>query len=150
MNIQLYNGEQVSTYEEDIRMLLHVCMDHNFSDAVPETFYDEKLESLKRYLSEGKAYFFAAEEAGRLRGILWACAINTITGPKFHVLYFAVYPESQGTGIGMALLRAAEAKAAEMGITKMELLVSADNTRVVHFYEKCSYNPIRLVLEKNI
>ena len=60
--------------------------------------------------------------------------------PSAHLEAIAVSEEAQGTGVGQALLTAAENEAKANGAKTMTLHVFAVNTRARGFYEKSGYD----------
>lgn len=150
MEIRLLSAEQVTEYWLPLYRLMECCMEASFSDPVPTGFIAGKLNDLREYLWENRAYLFAALDEGDMRGFLWACELASPFGRKFHVLYFAVLPEAQGQGFGGKLLCAAESKARELGIPRMELIVSIQNASAVGFYHSQRYEEERVILKKQL
>ena len=62
-------------------------------------------------------------------------------GHRGAVYYLGVDPEARRGGVGRALVRAAEAWCAARGAPKVNLLVRAENTGVLAFYESLGYLP---------
>jgi ribosomal protein S18 acetylase RimI-like enzyme len=60
--------------------------------------------------------------------------------PSAHLEAIAVCEDAQGTGVGQALLAAAEAEARAKGAKTISLHVFAVNTRARDFYEKSGYD----------
>jgi ribosomal protein S18 acetylase RimI-like enzyme len=60
--------------------------------------------------------------------------------PSAHLEAIAVGEDAQGTGVGQALLAAAEAEARAKGAKTITLHVFAVNTRARDFYEKSGYD----------
>ena len=58
-------------------------------------------------------------------------------GPVAHLGRLAVLPAARGTGLGAALVRAVEARAAERGLAVVYL---AAQTHAVQFYERLGYS----------
>ena len=58
-------------------------------------------------------------------------------GPVGHLGRLAVRPETRGTGLGVTLVRAIEARAAERGL---HLVVLAAQTHALGFYERLGYS----------
>ena len=85
-----------------------------------------------------------------------AIAAAVMVGEDGHrgwVYYLAALPERQGSGLGRAIMQAAEAWLTARGIWKVQLLVREENTAVRGFYEHLGYvkNPtvvFQKVLEK--
>ncbi|GJE41652.1 GNAT family acetyltransferase [Methylobacterium soli] len=72
-------------------------------------------------------------------------------GHRDWVYYVAVDPAHQGTGLGAAVMEAAEGWLRRRGIWKVQLLVRADNAATRHFYEHRGYQDTRtLCLQKII
>jgi ribosomal protein S18 acetylase RimI-like enzyme len=60
-------------------------------------------------------------------------------GHRGWVYYLATLPERQGSGLGRAMMQAAEAWLTARGIWKVNLLVRDDNAAVRGFYERLGY-----------
>ena len=60
-------------------------------------------------------------------------------GHRGWVYYVATLPELRGQGIGRQIMAAAEVWLQQRGVWKVQLLVRADNTAVVEFYEHLGY-----------
>ena len=82
-----------------------------------------------------------AERAGRVV----ASAMVGEDGHRGWVHYVAADPGAQGTGLGRAMMAAAEAWLAARGVWKVQLLVREDNGRVREFYERLGYRDTRSV-----
>ncbi|MGY2050182.1 GNAT family acetyltransferase [Methylobacterium sp. JK268] len=63
-------------------------------------------------------------------------------GHRGWMYYVAVSPDLQASGIGRAIVQAAEIWLAARGIWKVQLLVRADNARAVGFYERLGYRDV--------
>jgi ribosomal protein S18 acetylase RimI-like enzyme len=64
-------------------------------------------------------------------------------GHRGWVYYVAALPERQGSGLGRAMMMAAEAWLKARGVWKVQLLVRADNARARGFYEGLGYKDTR-------
>ncbi len=60
-------------------------------------------------------------------------------GHRGWVYYLAALPERQGSGLGRAIMEAAEAWLAARGIWKVQLLIREENEAVRGFYEHLGY-----------
>ena len=60
----------------------------------------------------------------------------------FGILDIAVDPRFQGLGVGVVLMRAAEAIARERGFREMALTVRTDNHRAINFYEHLEWKKV--------
>lgn len=63
----------------------------------------------------------------------------SIHGERGHFGMLSVAPVAQGTGLGKALIEAAEAFCAERGCTEMDLEVASPRTELPPFYRKYGY-----------
>jgi ribosomal protein S18 acetylase RimI-like enzyme len=64
------------------------------------------------------------------------------------VAYMAVEPKWQGTGVGRALLAAAEEEARRRGLPFMALMVTEENEPALRLYERAGYRTERQLLCK--
>ena len=88
---------------------------------------------------------------GRDAGAIVATAMVGHDGHRGWVYYVAVDPEWQGTGLGSAIMEAAERWLRNRGVWKMQLLVREDNLAVRRFYEHLGYRDTRTTcLQKSI
>lgn len=92
---------------------------------------------------------FSQQLRGRLSlglGVLMGCTQHSAptgakhTGRSFGVLAIGVEPESQGMGIGRALMNHLESVALKGGFTRMHLTVSAENKKAIRFYESLGWS----------
>lgn len=72
-------------------------------------------------------------------GALLGTAMVGHDGHRGWVYYLAVAPGARGTGLGRALMTAAEEWVAERGIPKLMLMVRSGNTAVLGFYGALGY-----------
>jgi ribosomal protein S18 acetylase RimI-like enzyme len=61
-------------------------------------------------------------------------------GHRGWVYYVGVDPDCQGKGFGRAIMQAAEDWLRAQGVSKLQLLVRSDNTKVQAFYETLGYD----------
>jgi GNAT superfamily N-acetyltransferase len=73
-----------------------------------------------------------AEEDGQLVGLLSL----TVAGGESTVVFLSVYPEHQGTGVGSALLKAADEFSAERGLPFLRAAVTNDDIPLLYFYQR--------------
>lgn len=90
---------------------------------------------LARALEGPSSTVLVAVRGGRLLGTV----MTGHDGYRGWVYYLAVQPDDRGNGIGRDLMSAAEAWLHEQGIPKLQLMVRADNTAVIEFYEQLGY-----------
>ena len=70
---------------------------------------------------------------------LLATAMVGDDGHRAWVYYLAVTPTKQGQGLGRQLMQACEEWASGRGVAKLQLMVRADNSAAVAFYERLGY-----------
>lgn len=101
---------------------------------------------------EGRDYHaFVAESGGRRAGfvLLLEDLPDEITGmPQAFVVFMAVVPEFRRSGVGTALLTAAEEHARARGLPYVTLMVSEDNAEARSFYQRAGYITERRLLCK--
>lgn len=66
-------------------------------------------------------------------------AMAGFDGHRGWVYYLAVSPDHRGQGIGRALMRETERRLVDLGCTKLNLQVRADNPQAVDFYRQLGY-----------
>jgi len=77
-----------------------------------------------------------AEVDGELAGLL-ALAIDR---GELTVVLLSVYPDHQGTGVGGALLTAADAFAAKRGLSFMRVATTNDDIPLIYFYQRHGFS----------
>ena len=77
-----------------------------------------------------------AEVNGELTGLL-AMAIDR---GELAVVLLSVYPDHQGTGVGSALLTAADEFAAKRGLNFMRVATTNDDIRLIYFYQRHGFS----------
>lgn len=97
--------------------------------------WNDPLSDLTRALDGPTSTVLAAVDGADLLGTVMV----GYDGHRGWVYYLAVRPDSQGRGLGRALMAAAEAWLDERGVPKIQFMVRADNTAVVTFYEHLGY-----------
>lgn len=71
-------------------------------------------------------------------------------GHRGWAYYVSVLPERQGTGLGRAIMSAAETWLAKRGVWKLNLLVREGNLPVERFYEHLGYRDTRAICYQKI
>ncbi len=99
-------------------------------------------ESIRRELSSGQADFLAAESDGEIIGSI----LCTSDGRKLWINRLCVLPTWQRKGLAGELLREAERKADERGLTVIACLIHEDNAPSREFFAKKGYELDRDVL----
>lgn len=83
--------------------------------------------------------FYVVEHEGQVQGFYRA---SRHEGRASHVAYlgtFAVTPEARGTGLAKAIIDQAVARLHAEGVTRVELMLEADNLRAFNFYKKLGF-----------
>ena len=95
----------------------------------------------------GRAVVLVAERGGRVVGMVTAqLVVSTAEGaPSAWVEDAVVEAAERGRGVGRALLEAIEARAAELGATRLQLLADRENAPALGFYARIGWAPTRLV-----
>lgn len=73
-----------------------------------------------------------AETDGELVGLM----STTVFGGEITVVLTSVYPEYQGTGVGAALIDAANDLAVERGLPSVRVAVTNDDVPLLYFYQR--------------
>ena len=111
------------------------------SDPAPERAPDSYLSRLGLQRPEGGEFTLGAWQLGQLVGA-GSCERDPRTKLRHigHVIGMMVRRETQGAGIGRALLAAcvAEARAAD-GLVMLTLTVTTGNAAAVHLYERAGF-----------
>lgn len=151
MEIRQLCENDVDVYRMELKSLLISCYDATHAFAVSEQFCKEKLEGLRRYLQNGKAYLFGAVDGeDHLVGFTWNYEYLAGLERRYHCAYIAVSPQAAGQGIGHALITAAERKARELGIQYVDLAVGTENGKACSFYKRLGFEPERLYMKKKV
>ncbi len=93
-------------------------------------------EDYTQRIADGRVWL--AEIGGEIAGVL-----VVETGPNFLLIYsIAVDPDFQGKGLGLALLRQAEALAAEMRLNEVRLYTNSRMEANIRLYLKAGFRRI--------
>jgi ribosomal protein S18 acetylase RimI-like enzyme len=83
---------------------------------------------------------------GRCGDKLVATALVGHDGHRGWVYYVAVDPDAQGSGLGRAIMSAAEDWLRAHGVLKVQLMVRPDNSKVQAFYEALGYGEQKRII----
>lgn len=97
--------------------------------------WNDPQKDIARKLEVQPELFLVAVDAGELVGTVMA----GYDGHRGWIYYLAVSPAQRGTGVGRALMAAAEARLRELGCPKINLQIRAENEAVRAFYERLGY-----------
>jgi ribosomal protein S18 acetylase RimI-like enzyme len=90
---------------------------------------------IERKLADSPELFLVADEDGAITGSVMA----GYDGHRGWINYLAVHPSRQGSGLGRALMHAAEERLAALGCAKINLQVREGNEVARAFYEAIGY-----------
>jgi ribosomal protein S18 acetylase RimI-like enzyme len=76
---------------------------------------------------------------GRKDGTMVASVMVGHDGHRGTVYYVSVDPNCQGEGLGREIMAAAEDWLKSQGVWKLNLMVRADNSKVIDFYQALGY-----------
>ena len=148
--IKLLNSEDVKRYWKTLKKLLIYCREIGSAVVLPDSYYENKLNSLIEYIEKNKAYLFVVQDNDSVVGFLWACEIERDVGRVFHIVHFAVFEEHQSKGYGKMLIETAEMQAESLGILQLELNVSALNHKAIGFYKKNAFFDDHITMIKRL
>ena len=107
-----------------------------------EPHYREVLADPQRHIIDsGGEILFAIDEND---GVVGACALAKLGDGRFELCKMAVDRQQQGGGIGTALMRAAIARARELGATELVLETSSKLAPAIKLYEKFGFRHVPL------
>ncbi|MHB1166270.1 MAG: GNAT family acetyltransferase [Candidatus Nanopelagicales bacterium] len=98
--------------------------------------WNDPRKDIARKLVDSPWGLLVAERAGAIIGAVMA----GYDGHRGSVNYLAVAGQARGTGIGTALMDAAEAVLRERGCPKINLQVRPENSDVIAFYARRGYS----------
>ena len=110
----------------------------------------------ERLTKPAEAWTLCAEWGGQVVGLVyfyvreWPPHPMFVPGRFLLVDNLAVLEAHRARGIGTALMRAVEAKAAELGIEDIRLSVWEENTRAAAFYAKLGYQTMLRTMVKRL
>lgn len=97
--------------------------------------WNDPYEDISRKRTMNDGLFLVTEQDGTVVGTVMA----GFDGHRGWIYYLAVHPESQGHGIGKALMEEAERLLAERGCPKINLQIRTGNHDVLSFYRHLGY-----------
>lgn len=150
MIIKLLDENDVEDYKNEIFELIKNCFDLTYSVSVSDSYVFEKINGLKNYINEGKAYVFGAINDDGLIGFLWGYPLETMFEKSFHVAYISVLEVGRKKGVGKQLIKAAEKITNDLKIESMELIVGANNYTALEFYKNCGFDVERYYFRKEL
>jgi ribosomal protein S18 acetylase RimI-like enzyme len=105
-------------------------------------------------LPEGMAskghHFYSIRDGADSVGMIWLHVREEGARTRSWIYDFVVLEDFRGKGFGPRALRAAEAKAKELGAEEMSLHVFSHNKAAVRLYEKTGYKATSIVMAKSL
>ena len=147
--IKQLNAQDASELRDTIYNFLEMCFISTFKKT-DKQLIETKLDGLVKYVKEGKAYLFGAFCEKQMLGFLWGYPVSSPFETVFHIAYISVSENGRRQGIGRNLILAAENQANIIGISKVELIVGANNNSALSFYKKMNYEIDRITLSKYV
>lgn len=144
------NVSDIDIYRKDLIELIQICFFDTYDRYADDELVNTKVDNLKVYIHEKKAYVLGAVTDNELIGFLWAYPVETPFETVLHIAYISTKAGHRGKGIGGHLISAIEKKAGEMHFEHIELIVGAYNSGAIKFYSKHDYEHDRYVLRKFI
>ncbi len=99
----------------------------------------DTLEEIQKKLQHDPDLFLVAEENENIVGTI----IGGYDGRRGMIYHLAVQADVRQRGIGAMLLQEVEKRLQAKGCKKCYLLVSADNTEAMKFYEHCDWREMK-------
>lgn len=97
---------------------------------------DDSREGFERFLDRNPDTCFAAVEGEQLQGVI----LSGNDGRRGYIYHAAVAPDARGRGIGSELVQAVLEQMKAFGISKVGLLVFADNENGARFWKSHGFD----------
>jgi len=98
----------------------------------------DALAEIEKKIGRDPDLFLVAETGGCIIGSV----IGGFDGRRGLIYHLAVAAEYRGQGLGSRLMDEVEARLRAKGCLKCYLMVTKDNTEVVHYYEQRGWKPV--------
>lgn len=110
----------------------------------------EKVNSIKEYMKEQKAFLFIAKQKEELAGFLWCYPRVFFDEKRIYINSLIVKSEYRGNYIGTYLVTSAENKAKELNCDAIDVSTAAFNEGGLRFYRRYGFLDERIQLVKKI
>lgn len=102
---------------------------------------------LRHFLKRPSAVHIVGETEGKIEGFIIADHFQTRRSAQRmgHIITIDVLPEARGSGLGSRLLKAAEEKMQEAGVTHISLEAAVDNFTALRFYKRHGYTGLKIL-----
>lgn len=140
--------EEVDKHKRSIVSMLRQSFIKSFPDEKNDiNSFEQRIESLKRYLNNDKAIILGIIDREKLMGFIWFFEKEDYS---IHVNHFVVDEKYRGLGIGRALWNKVEEYANKRQISEIELFVTKENEAALNFYTNREFKVERLVMKKRL
>lgn len=110
----------------------------------------EKVNSIKEYMKEEKAFLFVAKEEDNVLGFLWCYPRVFFDEKRIYINSLIVKSKYRGNSIGKRLVESAEKKALDLDYDAIDVSTAAFNEGGLRFYRRYGFLDERIQLVKNI
>ena len=143
--------QEVTAQKDAVTALFADVLRLNFPEA-PDILEKaaDSFNSMVRYIADHSAIVYCAFLEDKIVGFLWAYIRRFMGKTRIHVDEFVVSHEYRGQGIGKALLKKLEERAASEGIREIELLVSLSSASGLAFYQANGFETERYWMKKEM
>jgi ribosomal protein S18 acetylase RimI-like enzyme len=150
MILRKLDSNDVQNYKNEFVSLLQEVYSINFSDfSNVDNKAEETFKRIYQYSLDGSAILFGVIHE-TLIGFVWAYVRDVLGEKRIHVDEFVIANTYRGSGLGTSLQQFLEDIAKEIGIEKLELMVTDSNEHAVSFYLKNGYVTKRSLMEKDL
>lgn len=151
MKIVRITSENFVQWRNQISEIITDSAKINFPNSIITDDYGKlKCDDISVYLKDGSAVIFVAAENEELKGWVWCHRIVRLSTSRLHIAEIAISRNCRNHGIGSMLLGVVETHAKKIGLTEIDLLVTASNAEALSFYDKAGFLTERLQLKKTI
>ena len=150
IQIKVIDSSTLSAEFEQFLILKNYNSEIHFPGSNVNDFNQTKLEELKQYLDEEKAYVFGAYLGKILIGFIWGYPHIFFDEKRIFVNCLVVNKEYEKNGIGKRLLAEIEKIAINKGFDSIDLTVAPFNTNAVGFYEHIGFKSERIQMCKKV
>lgn len=104
---------------------------------------DDDLRAIERVYFEDRGEFLVGARAAEPERLLAMGALRKTSETAAEIKRMRVHPDVQGRGYGRQILLALEARAVQLGYTRLHLDTAAVQTAARRLYERAGYHEVR-------